>query len=54
MINLFEYAAADTLEDALKQLYLIDAIDKDGSITNIGSIMAGIIFHPNNVLWNTG
>lgn len=51
MINLFEYAAADTLEDALKQLHLIDAIDKDGSITNIGSIMAGIIFHPNNMCY---
>lgn len=37
----FEYAAANSLEDALKQLYLIDAIDQNGSITNTGRIMAG-------------
>lgn len=33
--------AAESLEDALKQLYLIDAIDENGSITRIGKTMAG-------------
>lgn len=33
--------AAESLEDALKQLYLIDAIDENGSITKIGQTMAG-------------
>lgn len=33
--------AAESLEDALKQLYLIDAIDENGSITRIGQTMAG-------------
>lgn len=38
-------AAAEALEDALKQLYLIDAIDEDGSITSLGRTMAGKKWH---------
>lgn len=36
------FTAAEALEDALKQLYLIDAIDEDGSITSLGKTMAGM------------
>ncbi|XP_048137807.1 probable pre-mRNA-splicing factor ATP-dependent RNA helicase DEAH4 isoform X3 [Rhodamnia argentea] len=36
----------DSLEDALKQLYLIDAIDEDGSITSIGRTMAELPLEP--------
>jgi len=32
----------ESLEDALRQLYLIDAIDENGQITEVGRIMAGI------------
>ncbi|KAL0408506.1 UNVERIFIED_CONTAM: putative pre-splicing factor ATP-dependent RNA helicase DEAH4 [Sesamum radiatum] len=32
--------SAEALEDALKQLYLIDAIDEDGSITSLGRTMS--------------
>jgi ATP-dependent RNA helicase DHX8/PRP22 len=32
----------ESLEDALRQLYLIDAIDENGHITDVGRIMAGI------------
>ncbi|KAI3426778.1 RNA helicase [Psidium guajava] len=35
-----------SLEDALKQLYLIDAIDEDGSITSIGRTMAELPLEP--------
>ena len=35
------FAAVEALEDALKQLYLIDAIDDEGSITSLGRTMAG-------------
>lgn len=38
------FDAAESLEDALKQLYLIDAIDENGSITSIGRTMAGTSF----------
>lgn len=38
------FAAAESLQDALKQLYLIDAIDENGLITRIGKTMAGIRF----------
>ena len=41
---LIGFPAAETLEDALKQLYLIDAIDENGAITNIGQKMAGTRF----------
>lgn len=34
--------AAESLEDALRQLYLIDAIDENGSVTKVGQTMAGI------------
>lgn len=37
-------AAAESLQDALKQLFLIDAIDENGTITSIGKTMAGILF----------
>lgn len=33
--------AGESLEDALRQLYLIDAIDENGLITQIGRKMAG-------------
>lgn len=36
----------DSLEDALKQLYLIDAIDENGSITSIGQKMAELPLDP--------
>lgn len=36
--------AAESLEDALKQLYLIDAIDENGLITKVGRTMAGNTF----------
>ncbi|KAF7813624.1 putative pre-mRNA-splicing factor ATP-dependent RNA helicase DEAH4 [Senna tora] len=36
--------SSESLQDALKQLYLIDAIDENGAITSIGHKMAGIIF----------
>lgn len=35
------FAAAESLQDALKQLYLIDAIDENGLITRVGKTMAG-------------
>ncbi|KAK4790187.1 hypothetical protein SAY86_017491 [Trapa natans] len=38
--------SSDTLEDALKQLHLIDAIDTSGSITNVGKIMAELPLEP--------
>lgn len=34
-------SAGESLEDALRQLYLIDAIDENGQITEIGKAMAG-------------
>ncbi|KAJ8569699.1 hypothetical protein K7X08_006276 [Anisodus acutangulus] len=36
----------ESLEDALKQLYLIDAIDENGSITTIGRKMAELPLEP--------
>lgn len=38
------FSAAESLQDALKQLYLIDAIDESGTITSIGQKMAGTYF----------
>ena len=38
-----EWSAGESLEDALRQLYLIDAIDENGQITDVGRIMAGIL-----------
>lgn len=35
------YTVAESLEDALRQLYLIDAIDEDGSVTRVGRTMSG-------------
>ncbi|CAN4118199.1 unnamed protein product [Withania somnifera] len=35
-----------SLEDALKQLYLLDAIDENGSITNLGRNMAELPLEP--------
>ncbi|XP_020523399.1 probable pre-mRNA-splicing factor ATP-dependent RNA helicase DEAH4 isoform X2 [Amborella trichopoda] len=35
-----------SLEDALKQLYLIDAIDENGSITKVGQLMAELPLEP--------
>ena len=42
MILLF--FAAESLQDALKQLFLIDALDENGTITPVGKTMAGIHF----------
>lgn len=44
--NMNGFAAAESLQDALRQLYLIDAIDENGSITSVGRTMAGIRFCP--------
>ncbi|XP_038714325.1 probable pre-mRNA-splicing factor ATP-dependent RNA helicase DEAH4 isoform X2 [Tripterygium wilfordii] len=38
--------SSESLEDALKQLYLIDAIDENGSITSIGRTMADLPLEP--------
>ncbi|CAL1354901.1 unnamed protein product [Linum trigynum] len=38
--------SAESLEDALKQLYLIDAIDENGAITSIGRTMAELPLEP--------
>lgn len=38
--------STDSLEDALKQLYLIDAIEDDGSITSIGRTMSELPLEP--------
>ncbi|KAL8156964.1 putative pre-mRNA-splicing factor ATP-dependent RNA helicase DEAH4 [Apium graveolens] len=38
--------SSESLEDALKQLYLIDAIDDNGSITKIGQTMAELPLEP--------
>ncbi|XP_021899621.1 probable pre-mRNA-splicing factor ATP-dependent RNA helicase DEAH4 isoform X2 [Carica papaya] len=38
--------STESLEDALKQLYLIDAIDENGSITTIGRTMAELPLEP--------
>ncbi|KAK4399622.1 putative pre-splicing factor ATP-dependent RNA helicase DEAH4 [Sesamum angolense] len=38
--------SSEALEDALKQLYLIDAIDEDGSITSLGRTMAELPLEP--------
>jgi len=35
------FSAVESLQDALKQLYLIDAIDENGAITSFGQKMAG-------------
>lgn len=39
--RLHNVSAGESLEDALRQLYLIDAIDEKGQITPIGRTMAG-------------
>uniref|UniRef100_A0A0D9XR98 RNA helicase n=1 Tax=Leersia perrieri TaxID=77586 RepID=A0A0D9XR98_9ORYZ len=36
----------ESLEDALRQLYLIDAIDENGQITDVGRIMAELPLEP--------
>ncbi|CAA0818351.1 RNA helicase family protein [Striga hermonthica] len=38
--------SSEALEDALKQLYLIDAIEEDGSITRLGRTMAELPLEP--------
>ncbi|KAJ4710886.1 putative ATP-dependent RNA helicase [Melia azedarach] len=38
--------SSESLEDALKQLYLIDAIDENGSITSTGRTMAELPLEP--------
>ncbi|KAK7246966.1 hypothetical protein RIF29_41839 [Crotalaria pallida] len=38
--------SSESLEDALKQLYLIDAIDENGAITSIGRKMAELPLEP--------
>jgi len=41
-----EWSAGESLEDALRQLYLIDAIDENGQITEVGRIMAELPLEP--------
>jgi len=41
-----EWSAGESLEDALRQLYLIDAIDENGQITQVGRIMAELPLEP--------
>ncbi|PWA36213.1 RNA helicase family protein [Artemisia annua] len=38
--------SSESLQDALKQLFLIDAIDENGTITNIGKTMAELPLEP--------
>nr|GME13159.1 probable pre-mRNA-splicing factor ATP-dependent RNA helicase DEAH4 isoform X2 [Ipomoea batatas] len=38
--------SVESLEDALRQLYLIDAIDENGSITSLGRTMAELPLEP--------
>lgn len=38
--------SSESLQDALKQLYLIDAIDENGSITSFGRVMAELPLEP--------
>ena len=40
-LHIFPFALGDCLEDALQQLYILDAIDEDGSITSLGKRMSG-------------
>jgi HrpA-like RNA helicase len=42
LIFIQQWPAGESLEDALRQLYLIDAIDETGQITDVGRMMAGI------------
>ncbi|PPD99171.1 hypothetical protein GOBAR_DD03786 [Gossypium barbadense] len=46
--------STESLEDALKQLYLIDAIDENGSITSIGRTMAVVVMISMDVAPETG
>ncbi|KAG8498627.1 hypothetical protein CXB51_005193 [Gossypium anomalum] len=46
--------STESLEDALKQLYLIDAIDENGSITSIGRTMAVAVMISMDVAPQTG
>lgn len=41
MFDFLDSPSYESLTDALKQLYLIDAIDENGSITSVGRTMAG-------------
>lgn len=41
VIQINGFTTAESLEDALKQLYLVDAIDENGTITSLGRTMAG-------------
>nr|GFA62923.1 probable pre-mRNA-splicing factor ATP-dependent RNA helicase DEAH4 isoform X2 [Tanacetum cinerariifolium] len=40
------FTATESLQDALKQLFLIDAIDANGTVTSIGKIMAELPLEP--------
>ncbi|KAH9303077.1 hypothetical protein KI387_014660, partial [Taxus chinensis] len=44
--DFLDQPSRESLEDALKQLYLIDAIDEDGLITKIGRQMAELPLEP--------
>ncbi|CDP11384.1 unnamed protein product [Coffea canephora] len=44
--DLLDPPSSESLQDALKQLYLIDAIDEDGSITSLGRTMAELPLEP--------
>ncbi|XLU36017.1 hypothetical protein S245_072083, partial [Arachis hypogaea] len=42
----YNSSRVESLQDALKQLYLIDAIDENGAITSIGQKMAELPLEP--------
>ncbi|XP_065874215.1 probable pre-mRNA-splicing factor ATP-dependent RNA helicase DEAH4 isoform X2 [Euphorbia lathyris] len=44
--NFLDPPSYESLEDALKQLYLIDAIDENGSVTSVGRTMAELPLEP--------
>ncbi|KAM7468744.1 hypothetical protein LguiB_016306 [Lonicera macranthoides] len=44
--NFLDSPSSESLEDALKQLYLIEAIDENGSITSVGQTMAELPLEP--------
>ncbi|MFS7931216.1 putative RNA helicase [Helianthus anomalus] len=45
-MTLITFAAIGSLKDALKQLFLIDVIDENGTITRIGKTMSDLPLEP--------
>ncbi|MFS8005228.1 hypothetical protein Hanom_Chr13g01234931 [Helianthus anomalus] len=44
-MTLMTFVAVESSQDALKQLFLIVAIDENGTIMRIGKTMSGIAFY---------